>query len=77
MVPCKSVGSTPTKLRTCRAQPLARSFVAPKGVLLVIILITIFAVHVYPKGAIRGAVLLNPLWVPNLPVLIFHGNGRK
>ena len=35
-MPCKLVGSTPTQLRTCRSQPLARSFVAPKGVLLVI-----------------------------------------
>ena len=29
-VPCKSVGSTPTQFRTCRAQASARSFVAPK-----------------------------------------------
>ena len=32
---CKSVGSTPTQFRTCRAEPLAGSFVATKGVLLV------------------------------------------
>ena len=30
-----SVGSTPMQFGTCRAQPLARSFAAPKGVLLV------------------------------------------
>ena len=29
-VQCKSVDSTPTQFRTCRAQPLAPSFVAPK-----------------------------------------------
>ena len=28
---CKSLGSTPTQFRTCRAQPLGRSFVAQKA----------------------------------------------